>query len=197
MNKIIEGENTVRAEDQNQWRSWLKNHHATNESIWLILFHKESGIPSVTYTQAVQKALCFGWIDSRPNKRDDKSYYCYFARRNPKSNWSKINKVLVEKLISEGKREKAGLSMVKIAKENGTWNALDGVENLIEPEDLKHEFKKNDSAYDNWANFPKSVKRGILEWILNAKKTETRTKRISETVQLASKNERANQSRKT
>ncbi len=197
MNKIIEGENTARAEDQNHCRSWLKNHHITKEYIWLILFHKDSRIPSVTYKQAVEEALCFGWIDSKPNKRDDKSYYCYFTKRNPKSNWSKINKDLVEKLISEGKMEKAGLSTVKIAKENGTWNALNDVENLIEPDDLKHEFKKHDSAYDNWANFPKSVKRGILEWIQNAKKPETRSKRISETVELASKNKRANQYRKT
>ncbi|MBL7834943.1 MAG: YdeI/OmpD-associated family protein [Cyclobacteriaceae bacterium] len=180
------------ARTQKEWRAWLKKNHQSQKSVWLIIYRKESKTPSVYYPEAVDEALCFGWIDSKPNKRDAESYYLFFAKRSPKSNWSKINKEKVARLIKAGQMQPAGLEMIRIAKEKGTWTALDEVERITLPDDLKQRFARNKKAFKNWENFPKSAKSGILQWILNAKRPETRQKRIEETVALAAKNIRAN-----
>lgn len=189
------GVKTITAKDSTEWRDWLKQHHATEKSIWLIIYHKQSSRPSVYYDEAVDEALCYGWIDSKPNKRDGESYYQFFSGRNPKSNWSKVNKKKIERLISAGKVSDAGMEMIRIAKETGTWTALEQVDQLIVPEDMQLLFAQNPIAFKNWEKFPPSTKRGILEWIFNAKKSETRQKRIRETVELAKDNIRANQYR--
>lgn len=193
MEEFYKGVKTLKAKTQEEWRQWLHENHSNEQSIWLIIYRKESNIASVLYPQAVDEALCFGWIDSKPNKRDAESYYQFFSKRNPKSNWSKVNKEKIARLKKHGKITKAGLEMVQIAKSNGTWNALDAVEKLELPIDLKANFNLNLTAFNNWNKFPKSVRRGILEWIYNAKRPETRAKRISETVSSASQNIRANQ----
>ncbi len=180
------------AKSRKEWRKWLEKNHSKEKSVWLVIYKKESEIPSVYYPEAVDEALCFGWIDSKPNKRDEDSYYQFFAKRNPKSNWSKVNKEKIAKLIEKGLMQSEALEMIEIAKENGTWTALDEVEKLIIPDDLQELFSKNKTSFENWQNFPPSSKRGILEWILNAKKPETRLNRIMETVSLAEKNIRAN-----
>lgn len=185
----------ISAESSADWRRWLEMHHAVEKAVWLIIFKKSSGIPSISYSDAVDDALCFGWIDSKPNKRDGESYYQFFAKRNPKSNWSAVNKAKVERLISENRMTTAGFEMVKIAKQTGTWTALDDVENLVIPADLQSAFAANHQAWQFWELFPKSTKRGILEWIMNAKRPETRQKRIVETVAKAAENVRANQFR--
>lgn len=184
------------ANNSTAWRKWLANHWDREPSIWLIIYKKDSGISSVTYNEAVDEALCFGWIDSKPNKRDDKSYYQFFAKRNPKSNWSKINKDKITRLEKAGKIAPPGFEMIRIAKETGTWNALDQVEQLIIPQDLQAAFDQYPNAALNFTQFPKSVQRGILEWIFNAKRPQTRKKRIDQTASKAEHNERANQYRK-
>lgn len=190
--ELKEGNKTFYAINRKQWRQWLEKNHQVEKCIWLIIYKKESGIPSIYYPEAVDEALCFGWIDSKANKRDEKSYYQFFAKRNPKSNWSKINKAKVEKLTIAGLIMPAGLMMIELAKQSGTWNALDEVENISIPEDLQKLFDQNKPAYENWNKFPRSSRRGILEWILNAKRTETRAKRIKETVSMAAENKKAN-----
>jgi uncharacterized protein YdeI (YjbR/CyaY-like superfamily) len=192
MMELKDGIQTFHAKTRQEWRAWLEKHHQSEKSVWLIIYKKESKTPSVYYPEAVDEALCFGWIDSKPNKRDEHSYYQFFAKRNPKSNWSKVNKEKVAKLIASGLMQSAGLEMIEIAKRNGTWTALDDVESLILPDDFNEALSKNKNALTNWEKFPRSSKRGILEWILNAKKAETRQKRIEETVSLASKNIKAN-----
>jgi uncharacterized protein YdeI (YjbR/CyaY-like superfamily) len=187
---------TFHAKSRKEWRKWLEKNHKKEKSVWLIIYNKSSQTPSVYYPEAVDEALCFGWIDSKPNKRDAESRYQYFAKRNPKSNWSKINKEKVARLLAAGLMSDAGLEMVQLAKESGTWNALDKVELLELPDDLMKLFTRNTIAFKNWEQFPKSTKRGILDWIQNAKRTETRNKRIDETVTLAAKNIRANQYKK-
>jgi len=187
---------TFHAKNRQVWRDWLIENCQKEKAVWLIIYKKRSQKPSVYYTEAVDEALCFGWIDSKPNKRDAESYYQYFSKRNPKSNWSKVNKTKIANLIKEHLMRPPGYEMITIAKQNGTWNALDEVENLILPEDLKLLFDKDQEAFGYWEKFPKSTKRGILEWIFNAKKTATRLKRINETVKLAKENIRANQYRK-
>lgn len=191
--EIYKDTQTYYAKTREEWRDWLAKNHQSEKSVWLIIYKKASQVPSVYYPEAVDEALCFGWIDSKPNKRDANSYYQFFSTRNPNSKWSKINKDKVANLIEYGLMQKAGFDMIDIAKQSGTWTALDDVDNIILPDDLIEQFKRNKSAFDNWDNFPKSAKRGILEWILNAKRPETRLKRILETVSLAEKNIRANQ----
>lgn len=190
--ELKDGVKTFHAQSRQEWRDWLEENHQSEKSVWLIIYKKDSKVPSVYYPEAVDEALCFGWIDSKANKRDDRSYYQFFSQRNPKSNWSKVNKEKVEKLVAQNLMAPAGLAAIAIAKHNGAWTALDEVENISIPDDLQKEFDRNKTAWENWEKFPRSAKRGILEWILNAKKLETRQKRISETVRLAGENIRAN-----
>jgi uncharacterized protein YdeI (YjbR/CyaY-like superfamily) len=191
--QIIEGKNTFYADSQATWREWLMENHQTTQAVWLIIYKKESGVPSVYYSEAVDEALCFGWIDSKPNKRDENSFYQFFSQRNPKSNWSKVNKLKVEALVAANKMMPAGFKMIELAKQIGTWDALNDVDALIIPEDLAALLAANPPAQENFDKFPPSTKRGILEWILNAKQAATRLKRIEETVALAAENKRANQ----
>ena len=175
-----------------EWRNWLSQNHTTEKNIWIICYKKKSNQPSLAFTQLLDEALCFGWIDSKSNSRDEESYYRFFAKRNPKSNWSKLNKEKIEKLLLANKMAESGLEMIQIAKETGTWTALDEVEKLIIPEDLQVEFDKNLTAFEFYQQFPRSSKRAILEWIFMAKRASTRVKRIQKTVELAAQNIRAN-----
>lgn len=183
---------TFYAKDIFAWRAWLQKNGEQENSVWLIIYKKQSGTPSIYYSEAVDEALCFGWIDSTPNKRDENSYYQFFAKRNPKSNWSKVNKLKVEKLITEGRMAAQGMKMIELAKQKGTWDALNEVDEIIIPDDLQQALTANKTAKQFFEAFSRSSKRGILEWVLNAKKPETRKKRIAETVALAANNLRAN-----
>jgi uncharacterized protein YdeI (YjbR/CyaY-like superfamily) len=182
------------AKNRKEWRGWLEKNHTKSKNVWLILYHKDSGKPSVTYDEAVEEALCFGWIDSRPNKRDNESFYLFFTRRNPKSNWSIANRERAERMIEQGLMTDAGMELIMLAKKTGRWTALEEVQESIIPSDLKKAFADNNLAEKNFSKFPPSSKRIILEWILNAKKPETRQKRIEETVRLATDNIKANHS---
>lgn len=193
--ELKDGVKTFYAKSRLEWRKWLQKNHKKEKSVWLIIYQMKSQVPSVYYPEAVDEALCFGWIDSKPNKRDAESRYQYFAKRNPKSNWSKINKEKVARLIEQGLMTEAGLEMVELAKRTGTWDALNNVDALLLPDDLQKKFSKSKLALKNWSAFPPSTKRGILDWIQSAKRPETRQKRIDETVSLAAKNVRANQYR--
>lgn len=181
------------AHDRAEWRAWLTENHRTATGVWLVFYKKSSGKPHLSYDEAVEEALCFGWIDSKPGKLDDERSMRYHSPRKPKSNWSKPNKERVERLTAAGLMTENGLKMVELAKQTGTWTALDEVEELIVPPDLQAELETQPTAATHFAAFPRSVKRGILEWILNAKTPETRQKRIAETVRLAAENIRANQ----
>jgi uncharacterized protein YdeI (YjbR/CyaY-like superfamily) len=184
------GVKTFHARKRAEWRKWLENNHGKTDSVWLIIYRKQSGIPSVYCSEAVDEALCFGWIDSKPNKSDDKSFYQYFSRRNPKSNWSKVNKDKVEKLLSLGLMAPAGLAMIEIAKRSGIWNALDKVSSLEIPAEMMELLLANKQALANWEAFPPSIKRALLEGIQNAKKPETRSKRIQQVVDRAAANDK-------
>jgi len=181
----------VEAKNRTEWRNWLTKNHQSENAAWLVIYHKKSDVPSVYYAEAVEEALCFGWIDSKGNKRDAESSYLYFARRKPKSNWSKPNKERVQQMISQGLMTPAGANFITLAKETGTWDALTDIDNLVIPDDLQELFGANKIAFDNFQKFPPSAKRMILEWIMNAKKQETRQKRMEETIQLAAENKRS------
>ena len=184
--------NTFHAKTRKEWRKWLEKNSQTEKSVWLIIYHKTSDTKSVYYEEAVEEAICFGWIDSIAHKRDEESKYQFFAVRKPKSNWSKANRERAVKMIEQGLMTSSGQRLIDLAKQTGTWDALVDVQNSVIPDDLQALLNKNKTALKNFLAFPPSSKRIILEWILNAKKSETRQKRIEEAVTLAKDNIKAN-----
>ena len=190
--ELVNGVKAVAAKSRAEWRRWLEKNVEKEKSVWLILYNKNSSKSSVKIDEAVEEALCFGWIDSKAIKRDDESRYQSFSQRKPKSNWSKINRDRVSKLIKQGLMTSHGQSVIDHAKKTGTWLAMESVEKNIIPDDLQKLFNKNKTALKNFQAFAPSSKRMILQWILSAKRAETRTKRLEKTVELASKNIKAN-----
>jgi uncharacterized protein YdeI (YjbR/CyaY-like superfamily) len=186
-------ENAVLFETAEQLCEWLRNHHERTTGIWLVRYKQGSGFPVLTYDEIVDLVLAFGWIDSLPRKLDEWRTMLWIAPRKPRTNWSRINQNRVQRLIETGTMAPAGLAKVEAAKADGSWNNLDEVEDLRIPEDLAQALAGYPSATTNFEQFPKSVRRGILEWICNAKRPETRAKRIQETASLAEVNRRANQ----
>ncbi len=186
----------VQIESREEWRAWLDANHESAESIWLVTFKKASGKPYVSYDAVVEEAICFGWIDSLRWKLDDERSMLLLSPRKPGSAWSKVNKDRVERMNAAGKMHLAGRRKIEQSKADGSWTFLDDVEALIVPDDLAVAFAEYDDARENFTAFPRSTKRGILEWIKQAKRAETRSKRVRETAELASKSVRANQYRR-
>jgi uncharacterized protein YdeI (YjbR/CyaY-like superfamily) len=167
------------------WRKWLQKNHVKEDAVWLIYYKKITGKPTVAYSDAVDEALCFGWIDSKAVSIDDERFKQFFCKRKPTSVWSKVNKAKIEKLRANGKMTDAGEYCIQIAKQNGSWIILDAVEELILPQELEKAFAKNKKAKDFFSNLSRTDKRNILQWIALAKKEETKQKRILEIVLLA------------
>jgi uncharacterized protein YdeI (YjbR/CyaY-like superfamily) len=182
MEKEIE---TFYPKSRQEWREWLQENHDKKQSIWLIYYKKKSNVPTVIYSEAVDEALCFGWIDSKAKPIDEHSFMQFFSKRKEKSVWSKINKEKIERLTEEGLMTKAGFEIIEIAKLNGSWTILDEAEALIIPDDLEIEFQQRSNAKDYFLSLSRSDKRNILQWLVLAKRQETREKRITEIVELA------------
>lgn len=163
-----------------EWREWLRENHTIKKGVWLIQYKKHTGKPAVSWADAVNEALCFGWIDSIKKKLDEERTIQFFSRRKPTSTWSKINKEKVKRLIEDGLMAKAGLASVETAKENGSWTLLDTVEALDIPEDLLEAFKRHRGAKAYFESLSKSTRKAILQWVVLAKRPETRQKRIAE-----------------
>lgn len=174
--------NTFTPTSRQEWRQWLQEHHQNTESIWLIYYKKQSNKPSISYSDAVDEALCFGWIDSKVKSIDQDSYMQFFTKRKATSIWSKVNKAKVEHLIQTGQMTKAGLDSIEKAKHNGSWTILDDVEALILPADLEQAFQDSPQALEYFLNLSRSDKRNILQWLVLAKRPETRKSRIDEIV---------------
>jgi uncharacterized protein YdeI (YjbR/CyaY-like superfamily) len=187
-----DGFETVHAANRDEWRAWLAGHHASEKGAWLVIHKKASREPSVTYDEAVEEALCFGWIDSRGNRMDETRYRQMFSPRKRGSVWAATNKVRVERLIAEGRMTPAGLALIDAAKADGSWDALNEVDALAMPDDLLGALTANSTAQRHFDAFPDSSKRIIMFWVTSAKRPETRAKRIAETVSLAEQNLRAN-----
>ena len=187
-----DGMPVVYAADRGSWRAWLAEHHESERAAWLVLYNKGWDTPSVTYDEAVEEALAFGWIDSRASKADDARHIQLFSRRKPRSVWSQSNKVRVERLISEGRMTPAGMALVDAAKRDGRWDALVEVQAGVVPGDLAAALAADPVSQAHFEAFPPSSKRIILEWIANAKRPETRSARIGQTVRLAHDDVRAN-----
>jgi uncharacterized protein YdeI (YjbR/CyaY-like superfamily) len=183
----------VLGESRAQWRAWLAEHHATVPGAWLVRWKKASGGPYLPYGEAVEEALCFGWIDGQARPLDDRRWQMLITPRRPGSAWSRANKERIERLSAEGRMEAAGLAAVERAKADGSWWALDAVEDLIEPAELRAALDRDAAARREWDAFPRSARRAILEWIVSAKRPETRARRVEETARLAAQGIRANQ----
>lgn len=171
-------------------RAWLTDNHTRTDGVWLV-HHKKASPHYLPMPDIVAECLRFGWVDSLVRGKDDLRAMHWIAPRKPGSNWSRVNKNLVTRLESEGLMTQAGRAAIETAKADGSWTRLDDVENLVVPPDLAAAFTP--TARANWDAFNRSSRRGILEWILNAKKPETRAKRIAETAAMAQAGKPANQ----
>lgn len=173
--------------NKQDWRKWLELNHKKKEAVWLIFYKKKSPNYNLSWSESVDEALCFGWIDSTKKTIDSGKYIQYFSKRKVKSNWSKVNKDKVQILITQELMKAEGFKSIEIAKENGSWTFLDGVEALLIPEDLKSEFVNHNGSMEYFNSLSKSVKKILLYWIVSAKRKETRQNRILEIAGNASK----------
>lgn len=185
-------DNSIQVKSRAEWRAWLEANHSRTEGLWLITYKKRSGKPHVSYDEVVEEALCFGWIDSKGNKLDDERTMLWMAPRQSGTGWSALNKKRIAALSEAGLMMPPGLAKIEAAKQDGSWELLDAIERLEIPADLATALAENGLASANFEAFPRSAKRGILEWIASAKRAETRDRRIAETVELAAQNLRAN-----
>jgi uncharacterized protein YdeI (YjbR/CyaY-like superfamily) len=169
------------------WKDWLEKNHGLSNGIWLQLFKKDSGEKTVTYAQALEEALCYGWIDGQKDKYDAISYIQKFTPRRPKSIWSKRNTEIAERLIKEGKMTKAGLQQIELAKADGRWqSAYDSAKNMKLPEDFLQMLSVNEKAKSFFDGLNKTNIYAIAWRLQTAKKHETREKRLHEILEMLS-----------
>jgi uncharacterized protein YdeI (YjbR/CyaY-like superfamily) len=167
---------------KSDWRAWLQKNHNSKQAVWVVFYNKASKKPTVSWSDSVDEALCFGWIDSKKIAIDKEKSHQFFSKRKAKGTWSKINKEKILKLTESGMMTQAGLHVIETAKQNGSWTILDEVEELIIPKDLETALNSTENAMDYFLSVSKSVKKMLLSWIVMAKKEETRQHRITEIV---------------
>lgn len=177
-------------------RRWLSENHTQTTGIWLVTYKKATPEKYVSVGEIVDQCLCFGWVDSLTRGKDDLRSMLYVSPRKPGSNWSRVNKDKVARLEETGQMTDAGRALITRAKQDGAWTALDDVENLVIPPDLQAAFNASPGAEATWHAFPRSVKRGALEILLNAKRATTRAAKIETIVTCAANGERPFQWRK-
>jgi len=177
--------------DRAAWRQWLATNHATSPGIWLVFDKKSSRADRLAYVDAVEEALCYGWIDSTVRTLDDARYVQLMAPRKPKSTWARTNKERVERLIEQGLMADAGLASIERAKANGSWTSLDAVESLAVPADLARALRALPGAARNFAEFSPSARKGYLHWISQAVRAETRAHRVAHVAQFAASNQKS------
>jgi uncharacterized protein YdeI (YjbR/CyaY-like superfamily) len=171
-----------------EWREWLHENHNISKGVELVFYKVSSDFESMRWEEAVQVAICYGWIDSTARRIDENKRRQTFTPRKDKSVWSKLNKTYIERLISENLMHESGLNKINIAKKNGSWESLDAVENHEIPTDLERAFAKNKTAFDNYQNFSPSYRKSYLYWLNQAKREETRKARIEEIIRLCQLN---------
>jgi len=168
--------------NREELRAWLWENHRSSAGIYLVYYKKGSGQASVSYNEAVEEALSFGWIDSTAHAVDKDRYMQLFTPRKTGSSWSRLNKERVGRLISEGRITPAGLEKVEAARRDGSWEMLDAIENLAVPADLREALSEYPEAFLVFKGLPDSTRKNIVRWIGSAKRIETRYKRIEKTV---------------
>jgi uncharacterized protein YdeI (YjbR/CyaY-like superfamily) len=177
--KTTDGLQILELKSQKNWRAWLEKNHSQTDGVWLKFAKKTSGIKTVNYAEALEEALCYGWIDSQAKSLDDKYYLQKFSPRRSRSIWSKINVGKVEKLIAEGKMQPAGLAQIEAAKADGRWQAAySSPADITEPPEFLAALNKNKKAKEFYANLSKSNRYAILWRLHNAKRPATRARNI-------------------
>ena len=176
-----------------EWRNWLHDNHHSSKGIELVFYKVNSEFESMRWEEAVQVAICYGWIDSTVRKLDDERRKQTFTPRKDKSVWSKLNKTYTEKLIKENLIHESGLRKIEIAKQNGSWESLDDVERLIIPDDFLLALNKNQIALNNYNNFSPSYRKSYLYWLNQTKRRETRKIRIEQIIKLCEQNIKSRQ----
>ena len=171
-----------------QWRDWLHSNYCASDGVYLIFYKVDHEKKSMRWEDAVKVALCYGWIDSTVKSLGDGKRRQYFCPRKPKSVWSKLNKSYIEELSAKGLMHASGYATIKSAKDDGSWTALDDVENGIIPDDLQKAFENSPEALENYNNFSRTYRKSYLYWLNQAKRTATRDKRIKEIVKLCKQN---------
>ena len=174
-----------------EWRDWLHQHHANSKGVYLIFYKVGHSAKSMRWEEAVKVALCYGWIDSTVKNLGEGKRRQYFCPRKPKSVWSKVNKAYLEELQAAGLVHESGKKAIALAKENGSWTALDDVENGVIPEDLQKAFHVNPRAFHNYQNLSWTYQKRHLYWLNQAKRPETRSKRIAEIIRLCAANQKS------
>jgi uncharacterized protein YdeI (YjbR/CyaY-like superfamily) len=174
----------VRPKSRATWRTWLQKHHASSSGVWLVFAKKHSGIATLSYDDAVEEALCFGWIDSLMKPVDDRFYMQLFTPRKPKSLWSHSNKARVKHLRAKGLMKPAGEAAIARAKKCGAWTALSAPESRRMTADLRKALDADPIAQENWPAFTDSQRKQFLYWLHSAKRPETRASRIATIVDL-------------
>ena len=181
---------TFHARSTAEWRDWLARNGESEREIWLVIYHRDSGTPSVRIHEAMEHALCYGWIDSHHRKHGADSSRLRFTPRSSRSTWSRVNRERAARMIEAGLMTPPGQAAIDLAKSRGTWQLVSDVDSV--PDDLRDRLARDEVARANFEAFPPSSKRLILEWIATAKRPETRRRRIETTVTLAARHLRAN-----
>ena len=187
----------VHPETVEEWRAWLEANHDRPNGVWLVQWKSSTGRPRLTYEEAIVEALAVGWVDSTGGTIDAERSRLWFSPRRRGSGWARTNKERIARLEAEGRLRPAGRRAVEQAMADGSWTLLDSVESLIVPDDLATAFDRRPGARGTWDAFPRSVRHAALAWIAQAKRPETRDRRVEEVASAAAHGERpqASQSR--
>jgi len=172
------------------WYAWLLKNHDDSDGVYLIFYKLEMKVPTMRWEEAVKVALCFGWIDSTVKSLGNGKRRQYFCPRNPKSTWSALNKRYIDALELEGLLHESGIKVIEIAKKSGKWSEMDHVDNEVIPEDLKEAFDSNPIAFRNYKKFAPSYRKSYLYWLNQAKREETRLKRIQNIIEYCHNNQK-------
>lgn len=181
---------TITPNSREDWHNWLDANHATVPAVWVVYYKKAAKKPTVLYSDAVDEALCYGWIDSKAQTIDEFQYRQYFCPRRPKSVWSKVNKAKIERLISENRMQPAGYACIAVAKANGSWTTLDQAEELILPADFAAALEQKPGAQKYFSALSRSDQRNLLQWLVLTGTDATRQKKIAEMLAYMERNEK-------
>jgi uncharacterized protein YdeI (YjbR/CyaY-like superfamily) len=175
----------VEARTAGEWREWLSRHAGDAAEVWLVIPHARSGRPGISHRQAIEEALCFGWIDGLARRHDEGSWRQRFTPRGPRSAWSTINREIVDRLTAEGRMTPAGQAVVDIAKANGMWTLLADAQAGVVPDDLRGALDADPAAAAGWDALRPSARRMCLEALARAKRPDTRQRRVCDAVGVA------------
>ena len=186
----VDDKPSVQLETRAAWREWLAANHASSPGVWLVTWKRRTGRPTFAYEEAVEEALCFGWIDGQLAPGEAELTRQWFAPRRPKSTWARSNKERVARLEAAGMMTAAGRAAVGRAQANGSWNALDDIDNLVMPPDLEAALAGSPGARDRWDGYSPSSRRMALAWVTQVKRPDLRARRVERVADAAATGKR-------